>query len=91
MPLVPFSNFKTTMKAIILFLIRVYQKTLSPDHGLFSSLHPNGYCRFHPTCSMYAHEAIERFGIFRGGWMAIKRIGRCHPWATPGFDPVPKH
>lgn len=77
------------MKRLIIFLISIYQTTLSPDHGWFRSLHPHGYCRFHPTCSMYAREAIERFGVFRGGWLAVKRVGRCHPWATPGFDPVP--
>lgn len=77
------------MKRLIILFIRFYQTTLSPDHGWFRSLHPHGYCRYHPTCSMYAREAIERFGVFRGGWLAIKRVGRCHPWATPGLDPVP--
>ncbi|MFA5030623.1 MAG: membrane protein insertion efficiency factor YidD [Patescibacteria group bacterium] len=77
------------MKRPLIFFIRIYQATLSPDHGWFRSLHPHGYCRYHPTCSMYAREAIERFGAFRGGWLTIKRVSRCHPWATPGFDPVP--
>ena len=71
------------MRALALALIRLYQWTLSPLLG------PN--CRFHPSCSHYAAEAIERFGILRGGWLALKRIGRCHPWNAGGYDPVPVH
>jgi len=62
-------------------LIRVYQKLLSP------LLPPT--CRFTPTCSNYAVGAIERYGLVRGGWLAMKRIGRCHPWNPGGYDPVP--
>ena len=69
------------MRAVAVFLIRVYQWTLSPLLG------PN--CRFHPSCSHYAAEAIERFGVLRGSWLALKRIGRCHPWHPGGYDPVP--
>jgi putative membrane protein insertion efficiency factor len=71
------------MRALALFLIRLYQWTVSPLLG------PN--CRFHPSCSQYALEAIERFGVLRGGWLAVKRIGRCHPWHPGGYDPVPAH
>ncbi|MDO8846948.1 MAG: membrane protein insertion efficiency factor YidD [Coriobacteriia bacterium] len=63
------------------FAIRVYQRLISP------LLPPS--CRFMPTCSNYALTAIGRYGVFRGGWLALKRIGRCHPWNPGGYDPVP--
>lgn len=61
--------------------IRLYQLVLSPFIG--------NQCRFHPTCSNYALEAIERFGVLKGSWLAIRRLGRCHPFHPGGFDPVP--
>ena len=70
------------MKRAILKMIRFYQTAVSP---LFPSR-----CRFIPTCSQYAKEAIERFGAGRGGWMAFKRILRCNPFCKGGFDPVPE-
>jgi len=70
------------MRAILTGPIRAYQRTLSPLLG------PR--CRFHPSCSHYALEAIERFGIARGGWLAISRISRCHPLNAGGLDPVPE-
>ena len=69
------------MKYIALGLIRFYQKMISP--ALPSA------CRFHPTCSQYGYEAIARYGVWKGGWMAAKRIGRCHPFHPGGYDPVP--
>ena len=69
------------MRTLAVFLIRVYQWTISTLLG------PN--CRFYPSCSQYAAEAIERFGVLRGAWLAVKRIGRCHPWHPGGYDPVP--
>lgn len=70
------------MKHLILLLIRGYQKFISP-------LLPRN-CRFYPTCSAYAATAIERFGVVRGGWLAIKRICKCHPFHEGGVDYVPK-
>ncbi len=69
------------MKPLLLGLIRAYQYLLRPMLG--------ANCRFYPSCSEYAREAIERHGALRGGWLALKRIGRCHPYHPGGFDPVP--
>jgi putative membrane protein insertion efficiency factor len=70
------------MKHIALLLIRFYQRCISP-------LCP-AKCRFYPTCSAYAFTAIERFGFFRGGWLALRRILKCHPFHPGGADPVPE-
>ena len=69
------------MRYLVAFLIRIYQWTLSPLIG--------PACRFYPSCSQYAQQAILRFGLARGAWLALKRLGRCHPWHPGGFDPVP--
>lgn len=66
----------------LLALIKIYQWVISPVLG------PNK-CRFTPTCSHYAAEALKKHGPFKGLWLAIKRISRCHPWGGKGFDPVP--
>lgn len=68
------------------FLIRLYQKTLSPDHGWFKAAHPHGFCRFYPSCSEYAYQAIEKHGYLKGLWLAGKRLLRCHPWSVPRVD-----
>ncbi len=70
------------MKRVMIRLIRGYQKFISPQFP------PS--CRFVPTCSSYAIQAIERFGVFRGGWLTIRRLLRCHPWGGHGYDPVPE-
>lgn len=69
------------MKVAFLLLIRFYRAAISP-------LFPPS-CRYVPTCSAYAMEAIEKYGAWRGGWMAVKRILRCHPFHKGGYDPVP--
>lgn len=68
------------LKKIAVFLINLYQK--------FSALKPP-VCRFYPTCSQYAKEAISKYGIIKGGWLSVKRICRCHPLNPGGYDPVP--
>jgi hypothetical protein len=77
------------MKQIILFLIKIYQKTLSRDTGWLSYIYSERTCRFHPTCSQYTYEAIDKFGIIKGGWLGLKRISRCHPWNKGGVDKIP--
>lgn len=76
------------MKWLSLKLIKIYQKTLSFDHGPLKIFYPYGYCRFQPTCSQYAYDAIEKYGFFKGWWLALNRIGRCNPWHKGGRDPV---
>jgi putative membrane protein insertion efficiency factor len=72
---------KRVLRALILRIIRFYQRALSPLLG--------NNCRFHPSCSQYTYEAVERYGAAQGTWMGLRRICRCHPWHQGGFDPVP--
>ena len=69
------------LQHLLLLLIRFYQIVISPILGQ--------NCRFHPSCSQYAREAISLHGAFRGSWLALRRLLRCHPWHTGGYDPVP--
>ncbi|MGA0435106.1 MAG: membrane protein insertion efficiency factor YidD [Flavobacteriales bacterium] len=69
------------VRALMIFFIRMYQVLLSPLLG--------SNCRFQPTCSAYAKESIGLHGPWRGGWLAIRRISKCHPWSEPAYDPVP--
>jgi len=69
------------MKAALVFLLRAYQYAIRPLLG--------AHCRFYPSCSEYAREAIERHGAGRGSWLSIRRVFRCHPYHPGGYDPVP--
>jgi putative membrane protein insertion efficiency factor len=69
------------LKKLALLLIRFYQKFISP-------LKPPT-CRFYPSCSEYTYQAIARYGLLKGGWLGLKRLSRCHPWNSGGYDPVP--
>jgi len=75
---------------IILPALRLYRRTLSPDTGWFSYRYPYGVCRFSPTCSAYTLQAVEQYGALRGVWYGVRRVIRCHPWQSGGFDPVTK-
>lgn len=68
---------------LLVRMIRIYQKMVSPSLGK--------NCRYSPTCSSYAAEAVSKFGVIRGGWLGMKRIGRCHPLREGGYDPVPEN
>ena len=69
------------MRRLVLGLIRIYQLTLSPLLG--------SNCRFQPTCSAYATEAIKNFGVLKGGYLSFRRLIKCHPFHEGGYDPVP--
>lgn len=69
------------MRSLTLAAIRFYQRAISPLLG--------SNCRYYPSCSNYTYQAIEKYGVAKGGWMGLRRILRCHPWSPGGFDPVP--
>ncbi len=69
------------MKYLLIGLLRVYRFAISPLYGQV--------CRYYPSCSAYALEAVTVHGSIKGSWLAVRRVARCHPWAAGGFDPVP--
>jgi uncharacterized protein len=74
------------MKHCIVWLIKCYQRTFSPDHGWGRLIYPSAGCRYYPSCSEYARQSILKQGVARGTWEAAKRLWRCHPWAEGGID-----
>lgn len=77
------------MKSLTISLIRLYQTYLSPDHSAWGKLRfPNGYCRYHPSCSEYCRQSIEKKGLIKGLFNSIYRLFRCNPFSGGGFDPV---
>ena len=82
------SNRMNAIQHILVFSVRLYRVLLSPLKVFLFG--PLGRCRFDPTCSEYALEAIRFHGAFHGSWLALKRIARCHPWGDCGCDPVPE-
>ncbi|WP_349617304.1 membrane protein insertion efficiency factor YidD [Azotobacter salinestris] len=69
------------MRKLALAAIQFYRYAISPLMA--------NHCRFHPSCSCYAQQAISTHGLLRGGWLSLRRLGRCHPWNPGGYDPVP--
>ncbi len=83
------SNLKLFPRELAKFIIIVYQKVLSFDHSFWGKIiKPQGQCRFFPTCSDYTLIALDRHGLFRGLFLGVKRLIRCHPWTKGGYDPV---
>ena len=82
------SFIKYYTRYFVIQLIKLYQKTISFDHGIFKSSYPYGFCRYSPTCSEYAIDAVEKYGVFKGGVIAIWRVMRCNPWSKGGWDPL---
>ena len=76
------TGIKIRMKRILIFFVRIYRKYISPMKGGAS-------CRYIPTCSQYAIEALEKYGALKGSYLAVRRILRCHPFHKGGFDPLP--
>jgi putative membrane protein insertion efficiency factor len=75
------AGFNRTMGKWLIWVIKLYQYLISPLLG--------NRCRFYPSCSHYAESAIERFGVFRGSWLIVRRCLKCHPWHPGGEDPIP--
>lgn len=75
-------------RKMVVFFIRIYQKTISFDHGPLKAMYPRGFCRFTPTCSQYGIEAVTKYGVIKGGLMTCWRILRCNPFNKGGHDPV---
>ena len=76
------------LASIFIFLIKIYQKTFSPDQGWLKIFFPHGFCRFHPHCSEYSQQAFEKYGTIKGIYLSLWRILRCHPWSKGGIDSI---
>ncbi|HAR54731.1 TPA: membrane protein insertion efficiency factor YidD [Patescibacteria group bacterium] len=79
---------QSLLAQVALKLVKLYQNSLSLDHGWLRQAYPYGYCRFYPSCSEYAYESIQKHGLIKGGWSAAKRLFRCHPYHPGGVDLV---
>ncbi len=76
------------LKRVVLGFIRLYQKTLSFDHGIVGKVFGERFCRFYPSCSEYTYQAVLKYGVVRGGFKGVRRVLRCHPWNDGGYDPL---
>lgn len=76
------------LKRAVLGMIRLYQKTLSFDHGIVGKIFGERFCRFYPSCSEYTYQAVQKYGVLQGGFKGVRRVTRCHPWNDGGYDPL---
>lgn len=74
------------MTKLFIFLIKIYQKTLSPDHGWLKYKFPYGYCPFYPSCSQYAIDSLQKHGLFKGIMLSLVRITKCNPFVKPQIN-----
>lgn len=81
-------NVNAWSKHYVIKMLKIYQKTLSFDHGFMKNFFPGGWCRYTPTCSEYAIQAVAKYGIIKGGLKAVWRVLRCNPFSKGGHDPV---
>lgn len=79
----------TIFRDLVISLITVYQKTISPDHGIFRNQYPYGFCKYFPTCSEYTKQAILKFGLVKGCWLGFTRVVSCNPLTSPKIDNLP--
>ena len=84
----PTKNSLNPAQKLVLWVIRLYQKAWSPDHSSRKEFYPYGYCRYTPTCSEYGAQAVEKYGVIKGGILAFWRILRCNPYSKGGHDPL---
>jgi uncharacterized protein len=80
--------FRYFPRYLMVKIIKIYQKTLSFDHGPLKFMYPHGFCRFQPTCSEYGIKAITKYGIFKGSYLTVKRVLKCNPFNKGGYDPL---
>ncbi|OIO46761.1 MAG: membrane protein insertion efficiency factor YidD [Parcubacteria group bacterium CG1_02_37_51] len=76
------------LKQTILLIIKIYQKTISPDTGVLKVFYPFGACRYYPTCSEYCYQAVNKHGVIKGVGAGVKRLLKCHPLSKGGYDPI---
>jgi hypothetical protein len=75
-------------RRLVVGFIKIYQKTISFDHGFLKIFYPHGFCRFTPSCSEYGVQAITKYGVLKGSLLASWRVLRCNPWSKGGYDPL---
>jgi len=83
-----FKSLYQLPRRLLVGFIKIYQKTISFDHGFLKIFYPHGFCRFTPSCSEYGAQAIMKYGVLKGSLIASWRVLRCNPWSKGGYDPL---